>query len=125
MDDQTTTDKEVTMRMRRQDRVDCNIILNKYERGSLNIVHATNISLGGMRFKRLLEPYLDRSDSFRLELAIPGSEEPIMIGAKRVYENDDTDTVGVRFTDMSHNHFLRLREWIQNQMLTAELPALP
>lgn len=113
------------MRMRRQDRVDCNIILNKYERGQLNIVHATNISLGGMRFKRLLEPYMDNADSFRLELAIPGTSEPIMIGAKRVYEDDTTDEVGVRFTDMSHNHFLRLREWIQGQLYTADLPVLP
>lgn len=104
------------MRMRRQDRVDCNIILNKYERGQLNIVHATNISLGGMRFKRLLEPYLEHAEAFRLELAIPGSEEPITIGAKRVYEEGETDTVGVQFTDMSHTHFLRLRDWIQSQL---------
>ena len=113
------------MKMRRQDRVDCNMILNKYERGTLNIVHATNISLGGMRFKRLLEPYLDRSDSFRLELAIPGTADPIMIGAKRIYEEGETDTVGVRFTDMSHDHFMRLRDWIQSQLLICELPALP
>lgn len=113
------------MRMRRQDRIDCNIILNKYERGQLNIVHATNISLGGMRFKRLLEPYIEKTDSFRLELAIPGTDEPIMIGAQRVYEDVQTDTVGVRFTDMSHSHFLRLREWIQGQLLFSELPAVP
>ena len=111
--------------MRRQDRVDCNFILNKYERGQLNIVHATNISLGGMRFKRLLEPYLEKGERMRLEIEIPGADDPILIGAQRVYEENVTDTVGVRFTDMSHSHFLRLRAWIQSQLLTSELPALP
>lgn len=112
------------MNARRQDRVQCDIILNKFEQGALNIVRATNISLGGMRFRRLLEPYLARDQSFRLEVALPGSEQdPLTIGAERVYE--DSDYVGVRFTDISHAHFLRLREWLQAQSIRMELPVFP
>ena len=108
---------------RRQDRVECDIILNKYERGAMNIVHAENISLGGMRFRKLLEPYINRDGTCRLEVALPGQETPLSISAERVYE--DSDYVGVKFTNISHHHFLRLREWLHAQIIRNELPAFP
>ena len=108
------------MNKRRQDRVDCDIILNKIEQGAMNIARATNISLSGMRLHRLLEPYFTTSERVRLEVALPGTDEPLWIGAQKVYE--DPEYIGVRFTDISHNHFLRLREWIQSQSVNAALP---
>lgn len=108
------------MNKRRQDRVECDIILNKFEDGAMNIVRATNISLGGMRIRRLLEPYMFNGDRCRLEVELPGDESPLTIGAKKVYE--DPEYIGVRFTDISHNHFLRLKNWLHEQQLVAALP---
>lgn len=109
--------------LRRQDRVDCDIILNKYEKGAMNIVRATNISLSGMRFRRLLEPYEFEGDRVRLEIELPGREEPLMIGAKKVYQDDEF--IGVRFTDISHKHFLHLRNWVQTKSIETALPVFP
>jgi hypothetical protein len=109
--------------LRRQDRVDCDIILNKYEEGAMNIVRATNISLGGMRFRRLLEPYEFDGERIRLEIELPGREDPLLIGAKKVYQDDDY--VGVRFTDISHKHFMRLRDWLVNRTIDTALPVFP
>ncbi len=112
------------MNLRRQERLDCDIILNKVEEGSMNIARATNISLSGMRIRRLLEPYFQGEGPVRLEVALPGdSESPLNIGARKVYDGDDY--IGVKFTDISHNHFLRLRNWIQGQVLRNELPMFP
>jgi hypothetical protein len=108
---------------RRQDRVDCDIILNKFEQGAMNIVRATNLSLGGMRFRRLLEPQKDQTDKVRFEMELPGGGEPLMIGAQRVYESEEF--VGVRFTDISHGHFLKLRNWLQSRAIEAALPMFP
>lgn len=106
---------------RRQDRVDVDMLLNKYERGNMAVCRATNISLSGMRLQRLLEPYQFEDGKIRLELELDGSGDPVMIGAEKVY--DAEGHVGVRFTDISHQHFRRLREFISEMMVTTNLPA--
>ena len=95
---------------RRAQRVDCDIMLNKVEDGHMNVCRATNISLGGMRIQRLLEPLARGAQMMRLQLELPGNEGPIWVGARKVYE--DTEYVGLRFTHISHQHFQRLRRWI-------------
>ena len=107
---------------RRQDRIDCDIILNKFESGAMNICRATNISLGGMQLQRLLEPFRFEDPSLRLEIELPGDHEPLLIGATRVW--DDDESFGVRFTDISHQHFVRLRAWLEEQDVANDLPAL-
>lgn len=105
---------------RRQDRVDCDIILNKFESGATNICRATDISLGGMQLQRLLEPFRFDNPSLRLEIELPGDHEPLLIGATRVW--DDDASFGVRFVDISHQHFVRLRAWLQEQDMANDLP---
>ncbi len=101
---------------RKQDRVGCDIILNKVEAGHTNICRATNISLGGMQFVRLIEPQKCASDAkIRLQFELPGQEEPIWVGAERVY--DDGKCVGVRFVNISHHHFVLLREWLRERSI--------
>lgn len=98
---------------RRTNRVPCDIILNKVQDGHTHIARATNISLGGIRIQRLLEPLKsDGNARLRLQLKLPDTEEPIWVGARKVYEDDDF--VGLRFTHISHQHFVRLRQWIQS-----------
>lgn len=97
---------------RKQERVDCDIILNKVEEGNMNICRAVNISLGGMRFQRLLEPrQTGPHRRLRLQLELPGQDEPIWLGAETVY--DAHGHVGVRFVNISHHHFVLLREWLR------------
>ena len=106
--------------IRRQSRTDCDIILNKFEDGIINICRATNISLGGMRLQRTLEPFFARGETVRLEVELPGCAEPLKIAAEKVYE--ETDHFGVRFTNISHRHFIRLRDWLSNQSIENDLP---
>lgn len=103
---------------REQERTDCDIILNKVEDGNRNICRATNISLSGMQLMRLLEPHRksDGEDGImRLQFRLPGQEEPLDVEAERVYDNDDEGIVGVRFINISHQHFVLLREWLREQ----------
>lgn len=116
------TDMEVNMpEIRKQTRVDCDIMLNKNEEGLMNICRATNISLGGMRIQRLLEPFEIDSGRIQLEIELPEEEdEPLVIGARKVYE--EPDHIGVCFTDISHRHFMKLRSWLTGRTLANELP---
>ena len=107
--------------IRKQSRVDCDIILNKTERGIMNVARATNISLGGMRIQRLLDPYVSADEKIQFELELPGTEEPLVVSGKKVYEAPDH--FGVKFTEISHRHFIRLRSWLAEHTLPEQLPA--
>lgn len=100
---------------REHQRINCDIILNKIESGHRNICRATNISLSGMQFMRLLDPHQtgEERKRLRLQFELPGQEEPIWVGAERVYDQDGF--VGVRFVNISHHHFVLLREWLRGQ----------
>ncbi len=105
---------------RSQERIDCDIILNKIEGGHMNICRATNISLSGMQFMRLLEPQENgKTRRLRLQFELPGQGEPIWVGAETVY--DAEGFVGVRFVNISHTHFVLLREWLRQQEI-ADVP---
>lgn len=106
---------------RKQSRIDCDIILNKTENGTMSICRATNISLGGMRLQRLLEPFDADDRAVTIEVELPGDQEPLLIGASKVYDSEGF--LGVKFTDISHRHFVRLRTWLQDQALGTALPA--
>jgi hypothetical protein len=109
---------EVVMKeTRAQERINCDIILNKIEDGHTNICRATNISLSGMQFMRMLEAQeSDELCPLRLQFELPGQEEPIWVGAERVY--DAEGCVGVRFVNISHHHFVLLREWLRERSIS-------
>jgi hypothetical protein len=105
---------------REQERTDCDIILNKVEAGHRNICRATNISLSGMQFMRLLDPHrraAEEEGRIRLQFALPGQEDALNVDAERVYDDED-GFVGVRFVNISHQHFIRLREWLREQSIS-------
>ena len=97
---------------RRSMRVPCDIILNKIQDGHTHVVRAINISLGGIRIQRLLEPLMDDARRTRLQFVLPHTEEVIWAGAKPVYE--DGVHTGFEFTSLSHSNFQKLRHWIQS-----------
>lgn len=107
--------------IRKQNRVDCDIIFNKVESGMMTICRATNISLGGMRVERLLEPFDAKEEKVRLEIELPGDNEPLLIAAKRTY--DEQGHFGLKFTEISHGHFVRLRNWVMQHNAPIHLPA--
>lgn len=109
---------------REQERVDCDMMLNKLESGHRNICRATNISLSGMQFMRLLEPQRQLGDEtrVRLQFALPGQPEALEVDAERIYDGED-GLVGVRFVNISHQHFVQLRDWLRDQ-LTMDVPIL-
>lgn len=95
------------------DRVECDILLNKVEQGHTNICRALDVSLGGMRLERMVEAHSARGESLQLQFELPGDDEPIWVGATKVYEDDAV--VGVKFTNISHGHFMRLRQWFRER----------
>ena len=105
---------------RRQNRFNCDILLNKVEDGHTNVCLATDLSLGGMRLERLAEPFRSTSDQVQLQFLLPGDEDPIWVAGTRVHEADGS--LGVRFTNISHSHFVKLRNWIRNKNLDQTLP---
>ena len=94
-------------------RIPCDIILNKIQDGHTNVVRAINISLGGIRIQRLLEPLLGDARRTRLQFVLPGTDEVIWAGARPVYE--ENTHVGFEFTNLSHQNFVKLRNWILEQ----------
>ena len=96
--------------LRRSPRIHCDIMLNKVQDGHTHVCRATNISLGGIRVQRLLEPLCGAAERVRLQFMLPGEQVPIWVGARAVYH--DRDFVGYSFTHVSHQHFVRLRKWL-------------
>lgn len=96
---------------RAQSRIPCDIILNKVEDGHTKICRSIDLSLGGMRLQRVAESFEPEGDAVQLQFALPGEEEPIWVTGRKVHEADGT--VGVRFTNISHGHFMRLRHWVR------------
>lgn len=110
---------------REQVRVDCDLILNKVEGGHRNICRATNISLSGMQLVRLLEPQFRpeaEEGRLRLQFALPGQGEALEVEAERIYDAED-GLVGVRFVNISHQHFVQLRDWLRGNA-EVEVPLL-
>lgn len=98
---------------REQSRIPCDIILNKIEDGHTKICRSIDLSLGGMRLKRVAESFDAHGEAVHLQFALPGEEEPIWVSGRKVHESDGT--VGVCFTNISHVHFVRLRNWLREQ----------
>ncbi len=108
--------------LRRQERINCDIILNKVEDGHTKVCRAENLSLGGIKLRRIAEAYDAEGQSVQLQFALPGQAEPIWVSGEKVYEDDGS--VGVRFTNISHNNFVRLRDWLKSERVEASRPSL-
>ena len=98
--------------LRQSPRVSCEIMLNKSKNGHTHVCLASNISLGGMRIKRLLDPMTEFQDFVRLQFLVPGTNAPIWVGAKKVYEQEDY--IGLSFVYFKQDSFAKLRSWILN-----------
>lgn len=98
---------------RGQDRSPVDLLLNKVQNGHTNVVRALDVSLNGMRLQRLLEPAMPMRTTMRLQFSLAPEDDPIWVGATTVWEDDIL--LGVRFTDISHRNFQRLRRWLEHR----------
>ena len=105
---------------RQQDRIPCDIILNKVEGGHTNVCRAENVSLGWMKLARVDEGHRPQGQAVQLQFVLPGDWEPIWVTGEKVY--DDQGNVGVRFTNISYTGFVRLREWLREQAICQNFP---
>ncbi len=105
---------------RRQNRFQCDMLLNKVEGGHTNVCRATDLSLGGIRLERVAESHQGQGEQVQLQFALPGDEDPIWVAGTKVHEQDGR--VGVRFTNISHAHFVKLRNWVRDHVLDQSLP---
>jgi len=97
---------------RRDNRANVDIVLNAYQDGLPGIAFADNISVSGIRLRRVLEPRLRRADQIELEFQLPNDGEIIYVTGQRVYEDDMRGHVGIRFLDLSDRHFDKLQAYI-------------
>ncbi len=111
--DEMMTWRSVMDEQRDQERVPCDIILNKVESGHTNVCRAENVSLGGMRLRRVAEAHEAQGAKVTLQFALPGRNEPLWVSGEKVYE--DGEEVGIRFTNISHTDFRVLRNWLRDR----------
>jgi PilZ domain-containing protein len=91
---------------RRTGRAQIDILLNKYVGGVPYTARARDISPGGVRLARLLEPE-HAGRRVGLQFQLPGSEEVIYAEGEVVREwvgSDASDGSGVRFTLLTRRH---------------------
>ena len=100
------------MNRRRDARSNIDIVLNAYQDGLPGIAFADNISVSGIRLKRVLEPRLRRADQVELEFQLPNGGDVICVTGERVYEDDVHGHVGIRFLDLSDQNFDKLQDYI-------------
>lgn len=103
---------------RNQGRVRCDIILNKVEDGHTKVCMAEDLSLGGIKLRRVAEAFEADGQKVQLQFALPGDAEPLWVSGEKVYEADGS--VGVRFTNISHGHFVRLRAWLRERCMNED-----
>jgi c-di-GMP-binding flagellar brake protein YcgR len=101
---------------RRTGRAQIDILLNKYVAGVPYTARAQDISPGGVRLARLLEPE-HAGKRVGLQFQLPGSPEVIYAEGEVVrewVEAEEAATHGVRFTLLTERHRQLIRRWVED-----------
>ena len=107
---------------RRTGRAQIDILLNKYVGGVPYTARARDISPGGVRLARLLEPE-HAGKRVGLQFQLPGSNEVIYAEGEVVrewIEAEDAQTDGVRFTLLTDRHRQLIRRFVEDAEDAAE-----
>ncbi len=100
---------------RRTGRAQIDILLNKYVGGVPYTARARDISPGGVRLARLLEPE-HAGKRVGLQFQLPGSNEVIYAEGEVVrewIESEDAQADGVRFTLLTERHRRLIRRYVE------------
>jgi hypothetical protein len=101
---------------RRTGRAQIDILLNKYVGGVPYTARARDISPGGVRLARLLEPE-HAGKRVGLQFQLPGSAEVIYAEGEVVrewIEAENAQTDGVRFTLLTERHRQLIRRFVED-----------
>jgi PilZ domain len=101
---------------RRTGRAQIDILLNKYVAGVPYTARACDISPGGVRLSRLLEPE-HSGRRVGLQFQLPGSSEVIYAEGEVVREWVEAEraaTDGVRFTLLTERHRQLIRQFVES-----------
>src|SRR5262249_47295163 len=107
---------------RRTGRAQIDILLNKYVGGVPYTTRARDISPGGGRLARLLEPE-HAGKRVGLQVQLPGSNEGIYAegeGVREGIEAGDAQTEGVRFPLLTERHRQLIRRFVEDAEDAAE-----
>ena len=102
-------------RVRRHDRADLDLYVNKIIGDEPHLARVKDISVGGLFLYKLLEPELaEHGGRIGLELKLPTSEEVIWAVGEVVREegNAFADGVAVRFVRIAETDRERIREYV-------------
>ena len=98
---------------RTEPRRQTDMILNAYQDGLPTIVVCDNMSVTGMRFKRLLGPRRQRPKHIDLEFQLPNDPKVLYIRGEPIYERSEGHVVGVRFLELNSNQESRVRAFVE------------
>lgn len=100
------------MERRRATRKPTDLILNVYQDGCPSLARCDDISVWGMRFKRILGPRLERPGRVEIEFQLPDDTEVIYVRGRKVHEEGEGQVVGVRFEGITPEQRSRVRAFI-------------
>jgi len=95
---------------RRAVRRQTDLLINEYEDGIASICRVRNISCTGMRVERLQSGRQGTSRHVELEFQLPGETQSMIVRAERIRQDSDNE-FGIRFRDLDHGVYKRLRAW--------------
>lgn len=98
---------------RRDSRRSVDMVLNAYQDGLPGIAFADNISVSGMRLRRVLEPRLRRAETMELEFQLPYDREVIYVTGERVYQDESLGLIGIRFVDLTEDQFEKVARFVE------------
>lgn len=85
-------------------------ILNAYQDGVPGLASADNISVSGIRVRRLLEPRRHPGRRIDLEFQLPNDPEVLFIRGERVYQR--RDGIGIRFVSLTPSQREKLAAFV-------------
>jgi c-di-GMP-binding flagellar brake protein YcgR len=98
---------------RSEPRKSADLILNAYQDGIPALVQCRDLSLSGMRLRRVLGPRKIRSGFIDLEFQLPNDPEVLKVRGQPVYERNDGEVVGVRFHRLTESQARKVRAFVE------------
>jgi len=99
---------------RTEERRPVDIILNVYQNGFPVLARAQDMSVSGVRLKRILAPRYRNKEQVELEFQLPNDAEIYFASGECVHLEDDAGTMGIRFLHMNRRSQRKLRQFVES-----------
>jgi c-di-GMP-binding flagellar brake protein YcgR len=100
---------------RAHQRTPLDVFANRFLDGYPYLCRTSDISLEGLRLRRLNEPAVDETPRTRftgLQFQLPGSDEILTASGEVVSHDDEARSLGVRFTQLAPQTAAALRRFL-------------